>query len=108
MTFTFARVSAGRGTMTLRRNRCLRLEQLEDRCVPAVSATISAGTLLVTGEATNRGDTIAIVQTSPGVFTVSDGATPVTINGSGAVTDVAVRLGHASDTVRIDLGGFTL
>jgi hypothetical protein len=84
------------------------VERLEDRWLPAVSATISSGTLLVAGEAANPGDPIAITQTSPGVFTVTDGGTPVTIDGSGAVSDVVVRLGRAKDTVSIDLGGFTL
>jgi hypothetical protein len=86
----------------------LSAEPLEDRSVPAVSATISSGTLLVTGAATNPGDTIAITQTATGTFTVTDGGTPVTVQGSGPVNDVAVRLGKASDTVTIDLGGFTL
>jgi hypothetical protein len=83
-------------------------EPLEDRSVPAVSATVSSGTLLVTGAATNSGDTIAIAQTTPGAFTVSDGGTPVTVEGSGAVNNVDVRLGRVSDTVAIDLGGLSL
>ena len=84
------------------------VEPLEDRWTPAVSATISSGTLLVTGAAITPGDTIAITQTSPGVFTVADGGVPVTISGSGAVSDLVVRLGRANDIVSIDLGGFTL
>jgi hypothetical protein len=83
-------------------------EPLEDRSVPAVSATISSGTLLVTGSATNPGDTIAITQTATGTFAVTDGSTPVTVQGSDLVDSVAVRLGRTSDTVTIDLGGFTL
>ena len=83
-------------------------EPLEDRSVPAVSATISSGTLFVTGAATNPGDTITITQTAPGTFTVADGTTQVTVEGSGTVSNVDVRLGKASDTVSIDLGTFTL
>jgi hypothetical protein len=80
------------------------VEPLEDRSVPSVSATITGGTLLVTGEASIKGDPIAITQTSPGVFAVVDGATPVTIDGAESVSNVVVRLGHASDTVNINLG----
>jgi hypothetical protein len=94
--------------MTLRARARLSAEPLEDRSVPAVSATISSGTLLVTGSATNPGDTIAITQTATGTFAVTDGGAPVTVQGSDLVDSVAVRLGRTSDTVGIDLGGFTL
>jgi hypothetical protein len=84
------------------------VEPLEDRWVPAVSATISSGTLLITGAAVNPGDTIAITQTGPGEFTVTDGGNPVAVSGSGAVTDVVLRLGRANDNVSIDLGASPL
>jgi hypothetical protein len=86
----------------------LSAEPLGDRTVPAVSAIVSSGTLLVTGSAVNAGDTITVTQTAPGAFTVTDGGTPVTVEGSGPVNNVDVRLGRTSDTVGIDLGGFTL
>src|SRR5262249_3496812 len=47
-------------------------------------------------------------QTATGTFTVTDGGTPVTVEGSGPVSNVDVRLGKTSDTVNINLGGFTL
>src|SRR5262245_49008685 len=84
------------------------VEPLEDRRVPAVSATISAGTLLVTGAADHPGAPIVITQTDPGVFTVTDGGTPVAVSGSGPVTDVVLRLGRTNDNVTLDLGASPL
>jgi hypothetical protein len=90
----------------LRIGNRLGVEALEDRCVPAVTASIRFGVLSVTGSSTAPG--LTITQTAAGAFAVEDGGNPVTITGSGTVRNVFVRLGSSDDTVLIDLGGETL
>src|SRR5262245_47645943 len=86
------------------------LEALEERWVPSVSARIVLGDVLrVTGSASSPTRTITITETSPGGFTVSDGATPVFSSGPGRVNNLAIVLRpFGTNRVQIDLGGFTL
>jgi hypothetical protein len=80
------------------------LEALEQRWCPSVTASVRGGSLVVSGAATNAGDTIQITQTAANTFQVKDGATVVGTL-SGATKDVVVNLGAASDKVALDLGG---
>jgi hypothetical protein len=84
----------------------LRVEQLDDRLTPAVNATELFGVLIVTGSATDPGDTIRVVQTAEDTFDVFDGDTKVNDEPLEA-GNVVLALGRASDTVEVDLGGFS-
>jgi hypothetical protein len=82
------------------------LETLEDRVVPAVSATVLPGGLLyvVDTVAPSSVGPIRIIQTANNTFNVFDGATQ--INGAPLVaTNVRIALSSASDDLRIDLNG---
>jgi hypothetical protein len=83
------------------------LEALEDRWVPAVSARVVAGdVLLITGRSDSG--SVNVVQTASGSFTVSDGATPVFTSSPGSVEDILIQLRSRSHNVLVNLGGFTL
>jgi hypothetical protein len=77
----------------------LSVERLEDRLVPTVTASLTAGSLLVTGSPTVPGDTIRVVGQN-NLTQVYDGAVPV---GSYAVSnDVNVQLADGDAGLVVD------
>src|SRR5262249_45564073 len=95
--------------MKVRKRFSLTLEMLEDRSVPAVTASVVRGSLVVVGGA-GAGSNLAITGSdtnADGVadtFSVVDGAT--TVGSFGNVTkDVVLRLSKNNDIVSFDLGG---
>jgi hypothetical protein len=89
----------------------LGVERLEDRTVPAVTASVINGSLVVKDDG-SAASNIAITASdtnADGVadtFTVADGSTAVgTFNN--VTRDVVLRLGGEDDTVSIDLGGLS-
>lgn len=96
----------------MKRRTCprLNLQRLEDRSVPAVTASVVHGSLIIKGDATAASSNIAVTAkdtNGDGVadtFTVTDGSTAVGSFG-GVTKEVTLRLSNADDTVSIDLGG---
>ncbi len=89
----------------------LRLETLEDRSVPAVTASVTNGSLIIKGDSAAASQlTITASDTnSDGVadtFQVVDGSTTVG-TFSNVTRDVILRLSDNDDTVAIDLGGLS-
>src|SRR4051794_26654557 len=84
----------------------LALESLEDRWCPALTATLAAGTLTITGTAA---DSIQITQdsTTAGTINVLDGSDAVSDSPFTGVTNIRLNLTKADDHVTIDLGGQT-
>src|SRR5207249_3004250 len=98
-------------SMKRRARSRLALERLEDRSVPAVTASVTNGSLVIKGDSA-AGSTLAITASdtdADGVadtFTVTDGATAVgTFNG--VTKDVVLRLSANDDAVTIDLNGLS-
>jgi len=91
-------------------NRCRpALEALEERWVPTVNAKIVGGDILrITGRTANPGNTISILQTAQGSFTVSDGGVPVFVSGPGTVDNLLILLPTHNANVDVNLGGFLL
>ncbi|MFL5329625.1 MAG: hypothetical protein ACJ8C4_12000 [Gemmataceae bacterium] len=89
------------------RRSLFRLEQLENRWCPAVTARLALGTLTISG---TPAATLSIVQdsTTAGKIQVFDGVTPVTGSPFTGVNNLRLSLGTSADTVAIDLGGKTL
>jgi hypothetical protein len=88
------------------RRPALALEPLDHRILPSVAASLSAGSLLVTGSPTVPGDTVRVATQSNGLFQVFDGTTLV---GSFALSkDLAVRLDDGDSGLVVDLGGRTV
>src|SRR5438128_2255848 len=84
----------------------LRLEQLEDRWVPAaLSASVTNGLLSVTGVPAAATDVVTVKETAPNTFEVDDGATVV---GSSSVlvnvNNVNINLGGPAAKLNVDLG----
>jgi hypothetical protein len=86
----------------------LALEQLEDRWCPAVTASLSAGTLTISGSADNGSIRVAQDETTAGTIQVLDGTTAVSNSPFTGVTSIKLNLTAADDTVTIDLGGLAL
>src|SRR5438105_3450165 len=86
----------------------LAVERLEDRWCPALTTSLRAGTLTISGTADNG--SIAVVQdaTTAGTFQVLDGTTAVSGSPFTGVKNIRLNLTNADDTVKIDLGGQTL
>jgi hypothetical protein len=89
----------------------LNLQVLEDRSVPAVTASVVNGSLVVKGD-TAAASNVAITASDTNAdgaadtFSVTDGGTSV--GSFGSVTkDVVLRLSSNDDTVSIDLGGLS-
>jgi hypothetical protein len=78
----------------------LRVESLEDRCVPAVTVSQMGGTLTIIGG--NGPNTVTIAEsTTPGGYDVSGTG----ISGTkhfGSVTDIVVTMGTGLDTVHLE------
>ena len=86
----------------------LGVEYLEGRWCPALTATLSHGTLTIAGTADNGAVNVAQDSATAGTITVTDGDTAVTGSPFTGVTNIRLRLTDADDTVAIDLGGQTL
>jgi len=87
----------------------LSLEVLEDRSVPAVTASVVRGSLVVVGDPSAPSNlTLTASDTNAdGVadtFSVVDGSTAVGTFG-GVTRDVVLRLSNNDDTVSLDLAG---
>src|SRR5262245_4254734 len=91
------------GLMNLRPRFRPRLETLETRACPAVTASRFFGVLTVSGAATTPGDVIAVEQSAAGTFVVKDGA--ATVGTFTNINSVALKLTDADDKVDVNLGG---
>src|SRR5881275_1744791 len=97
--------------MELRKPVRLSLEVLEDRSVPAATAGVVNGSLVVVGDPASPSD-LAITASDTNsdnvadTFTVTDGSTAVGTFG-GVTRDVVLRLSNNDDTASIDLGGLS-
>lgn len=89
----------------MKSRKILAVEQLEDRWCPALTATLSAGLLTISGSADN--DAVKVVQDSAvaGTFDVLDGDEAVNSTPFTGVTNVRLNLTAADDQVTVDLGG---
>jgi hypothetical protein len=96
--------------MTSRARRMLSVEALEDRSVPAVTASVVNGSLVVLGDSAASHVAITASDTNndkvADSFKVSDGAATVG-TFSGVTGDLVLRLGKGDDAVSIDLGGLS-
>jgi hypothetical protein len=97
--------------MRLRKRTNLSVEALEDRSVPAVTASVVHGDLVVVGDPTAASH-ISITASDTNAdkvadtFKVTDGTTTVGTFG-GVTHDLILRLGKENDAVTIDLGGLS-
>src|SRR4051812_13324152 len=78
--------------------RPLTLERLEDRCVPAVSGTVSSGVLTVNGDS---GDNTIVINEMPtvGEYLVTDGLLPLSGSPFVGVQSIVVNTRTGLDTV---------
>jgi fibronectin-binding autotransporter adhesin len=90
------------------RTRRLALERLEHRWCPALTASLSAGTLTIAGTADNGSIAITQDATTPGTMSVADGTAAVGNSPFTGVKNLRLNLTSADDKVTIDLGGQTL
>src|SRR4051812_1863205 len=86
----------------------LTLQPLEDRSVPAVTASVVNGNLVIKGDAAAASNLAITASDTNGdkvadTFAVSDGGTSVG-SFSGVTKDVVLHLTNSDDTVSIDLG----
>src|SRR4051812_38526989 len=88
-------------------HRRSRFESLEKRLALAVTATVTAGDLVVTGDAAG---TVAITSTGSGGFTVTDnGAAVATLTGVNRNIKINIdQTAGADNTVTLDLGTQTV
>jgi hypothetical protein len=86
----------------------LRLEPLEGRWCPALTATLNGTTLNITGTADNGSIVVNQDSTTAGTINVLDGTTAITGSPFTGVTNIRLNLTNADDAVTIDLGGQTL
>jgi hypothetical protein len=84
-----------------------RLERLEDRWCPDISATVKNGILTVAGAAVSPTDTVLVKETAANTFEVDDAGT-VVASGLTNVNSVRLNLTGASNVISVDLGGNTL
>jgi fibronectin-binding autotransporter adhesin len=85
----------------------LLVEALEDRCVPASTATVSGGVLTINGDttATAQNITIAEVANSPGTYavTVTDNGTTNVNFTQGGITSIVINpTNGGADTVNLN------
>jgi hypothetical protein len=90
-----------------RRRPRLLVEALEDRCVPASTATVSGGVLTINGDTTPTAQniTIAEVANSPGTYavTVVDGLTTDVNFTQGGITSIVINPTNGGfDTVHLN------
>jgi hypothetical protein len=87
--------------------RRLALEPLEGRWCPTVTASLSGGTLTISGTPDGA---VALTQdsTTAGTFTVTDKGAALSNSPFTGVKNVRLNLTSADDAVTIDLGGQTL
>jgi hypothetical protein len=86
-----------------RRRPCL--EALEERWCLSVTATLSGGTLTISGDSSN----LQVTRTAAGTFTVLDTISKArSVQTFSGVKRLDVDLGNGNDRTHIDLGGGTL
>jgi hypothetical protein len=87
----------------------LHVESLEDRCVPASTAVVSAGVLTITGDATNVNQNITItevvnVPAANGTYnvTITDNGSTVVNQTLSGIHSIVINSGAGSDTVTLN------
>src|SRR5437899_30199 len=92
----------------MRKHLALRVDPLETRVCPSVTAILVDGNLAVQGDATGA---VAITATAAGTFSVTDnGAAVDTVSGVTRGVDIQLesQLKGVNDNVTVDLGAQTV